>query len=166
MPFTIVFTFKDEKNKPSRTEINLPSGTAFTDVVLFAKEFAPLVNDLITGQITSIGVCASVSLTGLGLRTAPLSGSDVEEGGRFQFNTVNGFPTAFRLPTFAESFVLANSRNIDTTDADVAAIVTAMEDGIDLSGAGGTGVITPVDKRDEDIVALNYAREQFFNSGS
>lgn len=164
MAFVIVTNIRDEKNRPSRFEVNLPSGTAWTDVVLFAQQFAPLANALFTGKVVSIGICYELSLSGLGLNAVAASGSDVEEGARFQFASAGGFPTAFRIPTFDESKIVAGSRDVDLTDGDVAALVTAMEDGIDLTGVGGSGIIQPSDKRDDDVDALSYAREQFNSS--
>lgn len=163
MAFTIVYTIKDEKGAQSSTEVNLPATTAFADVVIFAAEMAKLISPLISGQITRIGVAFMVDLPGV-LPVAPAGGSDVEEGGRFNFATVNGFRTSLRVPTFLETKVTPNSDTIDQTDGDVLAFVGAITGGIDLTGVGGSGTVQPSDKREEDITALTTAREQFMAS--
>lgn len=164
MAFSIIFSFRDEKNERSTTEVNLPSGTAFADVTLFATEMTQLIEPLITGTIERVGIAFTVDISGLGLGTTAAAGSDVEEGARFQFGTAGGFNTSMRVPTIDESIILPGTREVSQVDADVAAFLTAMETGIDLVGVGGSGTIQPSDKRDDDIVSTTQAREQFLNS--
>lgn len=159
MAFSIIYTIADAKGSTSTTEVNLPAATDFADVVEFAADMAVLINDLIQGVIRRIGVAFTVDLP-VSLRDTPVSGSDVEEGARFQFITDGGFFTSLRLPTFDESNIAAGGRSVDTADTAVAAFVTAMEDGIDVSGT----VVEPCDKREEDVLSLSTAREQFLSS--
>lgn len=163
MGFTILYSIQDEKGKVSTTEVKLPGATAYADVQIFAAQMAPLIDALVTGGITRIGITENVALPA-GLTTAPAANSDVEEGGKFQFRTDGGYFTGLRLPTFDESLVNTGSRDINLEDTDVAAFVNAMKTGIDLSGAGGSGTIQPSDYRDDDIVSLEFAREQFQSS--
>lgn len=163
MGFSILYSIRDEKGKESTTTVNLPATTAFADVVLFAGEMAKLINPIVTGSVTRIGVAFTVDLPGT-LRASPSANSDVEEGGRFQFRTAGGFFTGMRLATFDESKILAGTRAIDQADTDVAAFVAAMEDGIDLTGVGGSGTVQPSDPREDDVAVLEFAREQFQSS--
>lgn len=163
MAFAVIYSIRDEKGANSLMEVKVPSGTSFTDVAIFAQQMAPLINSLITGAITRIGVAFTVGLPG-GLRAAPAAGSDVEEGGRFQFRTSLGNFTSTRIPTFDEQFVVAGTQEVDLTDAAVLAFVNSMLSGIDITGAGGSGIVEPSDSRDEDITALEFAREQFQSS--
>lgn len=163
MSWTVMYSIQDEKGKTSTTEINMPTATTFTDASIMAGEMALLVDAMITGQITRIGIVATVDLP-VTLKAAPLANSDVEEGARFQFRTINGFFSGLRLPTFDEAAIVAGSKAVDLTDGDVTAFVTAMVDGLDITGAGGSGVIQPADKRNEDLTALEFAKEQFLSS--
>lgn len=163
--FVIIYSIKDEKGKLSSTEVNLPTSTAFADVVRFAGAMAQAIEPLVSGSIERVGVAYIVALSTItGLKATPAANSDVEEGARFGFKTVNNFVTAMRIPTFREDFVQAGTREVDTTDPDVAAFVTAMRTGIDLTPLGGAGVVAPVDKRNEDITTLDSAKEQFVSS--
>jgi hypothetical protein len=63
----------------------------------------------------------------------------------------------FRIPTFSEALVQAGTDAVDTADLDVAAFVTAMQDGIVVTG----GTISPTNSRDNDVVSLASARQQF-----
>lgn len=165
MAFVIIYSIKDEKGKLSSTEINLPASTAFADVILFAGAMAQAIEPLISGSIERVGIAYIVALSTItGLKATPAANSDVEEGARFGFKTVNNFVTALRLPTFREDFVQVGTREVDTVDPAVAAFVTAMRTGINLTPLGGTGVVAPVDKRNEDITTLDSAKEQFVSS--
>lgn len=161
MPWTINFQIVDAKNAQSSTQVNLPISRTFEEVEAFAAAMAPLLNALTTGAITRISITRSVALPG-GLRATPDANSDVEEGARFQFRTANGFQTALRIPTFAESKIPSTSKDVNLADTDVAAFVTAMTTGIDLPGA--LPVVQPSDARGEDITSLTFAREQFVSS--
>jgi hypothetical protein len=98
------------------------------------------------------------------LNTSPGTGADVEEGARFQFQTAGGFATGHRVATFTEAKIVPGSRDVDLVDADVSAWTNALVSGIDTSGAGGSGVVSASDARNDDIVSLKFAREQFQSS--
>lgn len=158
MAFSILYSIRDAKGAVSNMKVNLPSTTAFADVVLFAPAFAELVNDVINGQIIRAGVAFEVDLPVFGTATID---SDVEEGARFNYRTSGGFLSAFRIPTFLESKIVDGGQAVDTADLDVVALDVAMRNGIDLTGVGGSGVVAPSDQRDEDIVQLTSATESF-----
>ena len=161
MAFAIIYTIRDSKGKRSTTEVNFPSSFSFTDVSLFAAQQAERINDLIKGRIERIGVAFNVDVPGT-IRATPLPDSDVEEGAKFQVRTEDGNFTSMRLPTFDEQFVLPGTRSVDLADPVVDEFVDSMVTGAPVVALGG--VLHPSDKRDEDIVALEFAREQFTNS--
>lgn len=164
LSFSILYTIVDGKGTASTTEVKVPSATDFADVVLFGIELAKLIDPLITGAFRRIGVALSIDFSAAGLTAVAADDSDVEEGARFQFVTDGGFYTGMRIPTFDEQFIVTGGTEVDTDPAAVAAFVTAMTAGIDLTGVGGSGTIEPSDQRDDDIAALSYAREQFLSS--
>lgn len=163
MVWTVVLSVVDGKGALSSTEFNLPDATSHADARLMAGEMAKLIGPLVTGRITRIGLVQDVPVPGSLTAAAQLM-SDVEEGARFQFETVNGFTTAMRLATFDEGKIVSGSREVDLTDTAVTAFVNAMHSGIDLTAAGGSATVAPCDKRGEDINLLVSAREQFQSS--
>lgn len=164
MTWTVLYSIQDEKGAVSTTELNLPANYSLADANAFATEGAKLINALITGAITRIGISKAVELPGT-LRAAALSGSDVEEGARFQFKTENGFYSSMRLATFDESKVIGGTREVDQADSAVAAFTGAMVSGLNLVAVGGTlASAEPCDKRGEDLTSLEFAREQFLSS--
>jgi hypothetical protein len=161
--FSAIYTIEDGKTKTSTCEINFPSSVTLANASIFAAEMAKLINAVTTGAIRRIGLAFTVPLPGT-IRTTPASASDVEEGAKFQFKTDGGWFTGFRIPTFSDTLMATGTGNVDLTDTAVAALVTALTDGINLVGAGGTGTIAPTDKREDDIDVLSFAREQFISS--
>jgi hypothetical protein len=157
--FSVLYTIKDAKNADSSTEIAVPDTFSLLQITGFATQMAALINATIKGQITRIGIVLSVTLPA-GLRTEPDADSDVEEGARFQFNSVGGFKTGFRLATFDEAFIPSNTRSVDTTATEVAALIAAMNNGLVVSGA----TVIPCDKRGADVIGLSAAKEQFQSS--
>ena len=102
--------------------------------------------------MTRASFCFGLDLSTATIKGAPSGVSDVFQKGLFQFNSLNGF-TSMRLPAISETKVVVGSDAIDTSDADVAAFITAMEDGIVVTG----GTISPSDYRVGDISSLKFA---------
>lgn len=157
---SIIVSVVDGKNESSTIEFHIPSTTTLANIIAFGKAIAVLVDPLIGGQITRIGACLNVPLPA-GLKATPQTLSDVEEGAMFNWRTVGGFPTKFRLPTFLEANIIAGTREVDLTDADVLALFNGMITGVDVTGQGGTGSVAPTDGRDDDILSLTSALELF-----
>jgi len=119
-------------------------------------EYLPLIDDLIDGKIVGAGWVLTSTLPS-GMKAAAEEFSDVEEGARFTFTTLIPFKTSLRLPTFKESKMLPNSKQVDLTDGGVIAFVDAMEDGVTIS----TVNFHPADARGEQVTVLASARDAF-----
>lgn len=153
----VVYTVMDDTGKKSTMRIPFPASTDLGVLQEFAWSTAELIDPLIKGQIVDIGISAGVEFGSASLKSAPIAGADVEEGGYFGFRSVAGFSSGFTVPTFDEAFVLPASDNIDETDTDVDAFVQRI-----LSGQ--TVLLTnvsPSDSRGSDIEALETAKESF-----
>jgi len=159
----VIYSIVDGKGKQSTTEINLPTSVSLADAILFAQEMAKLLDALIDGRVTRIGLGFLVALPG-SLKAVAGANSDVEEGARFQFRTAGNYFTGLRLPTFDEQYILPNTDTVDQVSAPTAAFINAMRSGINLTGVGGSGTIQPADKRGDDITTLEFAREQFLRT--
>ncbi|HEX2898414.1 MAG TPA: hypothetical protein VHS96_01725, partial [Bacteroidia bacterium] len=145
-------------------EIPIPDGVSFTNAQDFLISMAESIRLLTTGGLYKAGVSFEIDLSasnpGLGFAgwgpVATLA-SDVQERAEFVFQTANGFLKRLNLPTIDESIFVPNSSVVDTSDPDVAAFVTAMEDGITVNAT----LIQPVDLRGEDITTLVSATENW-----
>lgn len=154
MPLSLIYTIKDGKGARSTVEINLDV-TTLANAQTFLTAHAPLLDALILGQIERVGICASGVLPG-GLRAVPVEGSDVEEGALFMYNSVGGYKTRVRIPTFNEAKMLVGTQRVDLTDADVIAFNAAMISPLATFSAS--------DYRGADIISLRSAVDSFQRS--
>lgn len=152
MPAAIVVTIEDGKGIKSDMLINIPTATTVANATTFINSLLALIDPLISGRIVRAGLCYAIALPG-GLTGTANALSDVEEGAKFSFISTAPFKTGFRIPTFNETLLLSGTKQVDITDTDVDAFVDMI--------VAGNGTVAPVDGRDADITALNYAREQF-----
>lgn len=79
----------------------------------------------------------------------------MENGALFIYDA-GAYTFRHRVPTFLQSLISPTSRDVDTEDEDVAALIAAMTTGLD-----GTA---PCEHRETDIDALKSARELFQRS--
>jgi hypothetical protein len=152
------FDFIDNKGKTSFTKIRVPNGFSIPQYTEFGLAMGQLVSNVSACRITSSSVTFSLSLSGLALKVVANVLADTAQKGYFAFlSAVNGFFKRVRIPTFDETKTNEASDTIDTLDADVAAFVAAMENGIVVTG----GTIQPSTERMQDLVSLSDTREVF-----
>lgn len=156
----VTWTVQDAKGKTSVTKVNFPDSTDIAILKMFASSTIGLLDPLMKGRIIEAGIGLSVDISAATRKAAPLPDSDVEEGARFQWNTVSGAVTGFRVPTFDEAKLVTGTRNVNTADAQVAAFVNRITDG----QTQGLINVSPSDDRGSDINALKSARESFTSS--
>lgn len=157
--FALTYTVRDEDNRGSGSfTINLPTNLTIPQIGEFAIEMAPLLQAVMTGRIASVGVSIVFDLPPGSVNTTASPGSDLEEGAIFSFMTADNVPTTFRIPTFNENLMVSGTDNVDVTLPSVAAIITAIEDGLTVT-SGAT--IEPVGPREEALTVIDSALESF-----
>jgi len=155
---SVRFDFQDDKGKSSFTKIRVPTGFSIAQYTEFAQGAAQLLLNASTASITKISVVFNVSLASLGLKTVASSVSKVARKMFLQFTTaVTGFLAKTFIPALSESKVASGSDDVDQADTDVAALISAYEDGIVVTG----GTMTFTNGRGHDITAATAAKEQF-----
>lgn len=159
MAITAFYTIEDKKGLSSTISIPIPGATSPTNAKAFTQAMAPIVGALTNGRIINAGVTLVVDVTGFPATADALS--DVQERGFFSFRTLNNFIKNLNIPCFKESLMVPNSKEIDQSDTDVAAFITAMENGVAVAAFGGTGTISPCDSRDDGVSAIIEARENW-----
>lgn len=158
LAFSVRFDFVDQKGKKSNTKIHIPTGFTIAQMVEFAQGAAQLFLNASTGELTGASIVLDTPLGSLGLDVTPSSVSKVARKLYLGFSTaVNGFFGKTLLPTLSESLVIAGTDAVDQTNVDVAALISAIEDGIVVVG----GTMTFTNHRGMDIVSTTAAREQF-----
>jgi len=153
---TLRFDLADQGGQTSFTKIRVQTGMTIAQYIEGAQAFAQLIADINNGVVTGASVNFSIDLSGLGLKTIANILADVYEKARFQFNTaVAGLRAKFSLPTLDENKVGAGGDTVLTSDPDVAALISAFEDGIAVTGPA---TIQPTDDRENDITSLQFAK--------
>jgi len=156
----VSYTVEDAKGEKSSFNINFPDSVDIAVLKNFARSTAEMIDDLIKGRITGIGVGLAIDTAGLSLKQTANADADVEEGARFSWRTVLNTLTSFRLPTFDETFLVSGTRNVDTANAAVTTFVGRILAGQTV----GLTNVSPSDDRGEDVSALEAASESFTRS--
>ena len=165
LPYTVTYTIRDEKGATSTPTFYLDGAASPTDAKASATEALKAISLLTDGALDAASIVLPIDVSGIGL-SAPLSGSDVEEGARFQYTTVQGFFTSQRIPCFKESLIVAGGNDVDQSDANVVAYRDGMFGSWDGTPSGGTGLVKTVDSRNEQTNSLRSAVESFQRSRS
>jgi hypothetical protein len=155
-------TVLDSKGKTADINFNHPTDTSIDVLKTAMRELATRVDALITGQVVYAGIVITVVLSdALDIKDNPTIDSDVEEGGRFVFETSEGALTTFRLPTIDETWFDSVTGLLEFTEDD------AVDDFIQRVISGQTVVVTNVSPSDvygDDITAFVSASENFLTS--
>ncbi len=154
MALNAYFVIVDAKGDKSTITIPFASIADWTEIPELIGDLGALIEPLINGGIVTMGINLEIA-TGA-LNAIPAAISDVQEKARFVFAGEHGFLKSLHIPTFLETLFNPGSADVDLTDADVAAFVTAMEDGVTLSTLA---VHEPSDSRGDDLETLVTATE-------
>lgn len=164
MIWRVNITIKDDKGQRSIHSFHLP----YTDLetitearqnpVAYVEAYALALGDIITGQIERIGLTLTLDIPS-GLRPTPDPASDVEEGAKVVFQTVEGTYSTMRVPTFREMFV-----NPDGSLAAATEVVAWQELITQPEELPANWSLGPCDNRGADIVAVRRAGESFTSS--
>jgi hypothetical protein len=157
---TIQIDFKDAKNKSSNTRIRVPTGFSIAQYTEFAQDVVQLVANISTARIVGASVNFALDLSTAVLTNTVSALADVATKAFIKVNSaVAGFFGKFEIPTFDEdNLVVVGTDQIDTADTNVAAFITGLEEGYDLTTGG---VMAPVDKYGNDLTTTTIARELF-----
>ena len=152
------FTIIDSKNRTSKTSINVPTGFSIAQYLEFGQSMGQLIAVLCDGQITEISVSYPLSLSGATIRAAAAAAADIFKKVFFQASSaVAGLVSKFFIPTYDEANTVASSDQVNMADAQVAAIVAIIEDGVNVSGE----IVQPIDIRGNDLELVTIGREVF-----
>jgi len=158
----IIAEISDATGDTSTTSVKIIDTTTLAQANGFAVGWVQAFDQIIAGVIRNVLAFLRIDTSAL---TGNLVGatSDVEHIGKFSFRTAINTKVLVNVPALAEIALGATSSDtLDPAQVNVAAFLTAMEDGINAGGA----LIQPCDIGEEDIVDHNFLREAFRNSGS
>lgn len=159
-------TIEDSKGANGGVRFCVPISIPRSSAAQYAQAMATAIDALALGKITSITMTEDIALPG-GLKTVAGSGSDVEEGAQFYWDTAGGYKSRNRIPTFDEAKIDSASRAVDMADADVVTFTTLVTTGATYTPtavAATPGAVSASDHRGDDIVGSSPALELFQRS--
>lgn len=158
----IVMTVRDASGDEASTSVKVGGVPSLVQLNAFSSAWATALNNIIGGKIMGAIAKQTVNLASL---TGNLlsNNADVEHTGKFVFLTGQGNRVLCNIPALSEVAIGATtSDELNQAQANVAAFIAAMEDGISVTDA----LIEPCDEGEDDIVSTVFAREAFRNSGA
>jgi hypothetical protein len=156
----IQYTLTDEAGHTASFGVDVPDTFTLAQYDEFAAAYAILVDDIVGGIVSKAVLKRSVDIGDLTDNSVGAV-SDIEDIGAFSFRTAAFRRVRVNVPGILESLVIPNSKELDLAEPAVAAIITAMQNGIAVTG----GTITPSDIQEDDIVGFESALERFRASG-
>jgi len=163
MAANLIYTIVGNKpGETSTTSLWLSDTNTLANLRGFGAAFATLLNNFITGKILSSALVFDVDISGITGNAVAETFADVEEIGAFQFVTEDGVRVSINVPAVFETAVVDLTHQLDLADARVDDLVTAIVDGIAVTG----GTVNATDVGSVDIDALVFARENARPSGA
>lgn len=150
--FALVYEVQDESGDRSTTTVHLPTAFTIAQFREFGRALAGFVDDLSLGLIVGAGITVEIDISALTGNVVGL-GADIYEVGAFQFVTAEGRPVEINIPGILPG-VVTSGDEIDQGDADVAAFIAAIENGLAVTG----GTASPSDVDEGDITDVVYSR--------
>ena len=157
MAYEVYFVVADADGTTSTITIPVPATVNLLNIPEIVADLGAMIVPMLYGDIISAGMRVEVSVSGFASGIAGTL-ADVAEKAKFVFRGVNGFLKSLSLPAVSED-IINTTGDVDLTDPNVAAFVTAMEDGWLLDDA--TTLVQPCDIRGDDLVTLVSAEEAF-----
>lgn len=158
---SLIFTFRDAKKKESQTKVRVPTTFSFAQYIEFAQAAAQILANMSTAELVAVAVAFGLDLSAASLRSVATQFSDVFQKALLVVNSVvAGLRARFNIPTFDEANLIADSDVLDPVDAEVAALITLIEDGLMDGGIP----IVPVNSRNDALAEVTLAVEKFRKS--
>lgn len=155
---TLTLTFRDNKKKTSTTKIHFEDGMSIANYVDAAYAIGQTIVNLSSAKLVRASLAFSVDLSSATIRSIANTAADIAQKALIIVRsfTVGQF-AKYNVPTTLDSIFVDGTDILDETDSDVAALITALEDGIDV----GAVTVTPRTKRQALLDTVSSTREIF-----
>lgn len=162
--FQMGITVRDAKGATSVISAYLKTPDSIddpnNDPAQYAADYALAIDNMINGQVVSISLAQVVALP-VGLKSSPLSDSDVEESAKLVWRTDNNTTVRQLIPSITEDLFAAHLLNTSLTPvSDFIELVTHPED------LPADWNVAPCSNRGEDIETLDSGKKNFTSSRS
>lgn len=160
-PDKAIVSYVDQAGKRATSTLFFTTGLTLAQITEGISAMLELLDNVVGTIIYAAQAVLEVDISGLTGNTTGVT-SDVEQVGEFNCVTAANRKVLINVPGIMDNLSVVGSDDLDTTQADIAAFITALEDGIATTG----GTIIPCDVGELDIVEVTTARERVRNSGS
>lgn len=145
---SIVYSFRDDDNKSSTTEVMIPGATTAANALAFAAALRPLLAAITDSTLMGYNV-----ILGFAEAALPVIGSsDIENKAVFLMTAANAVKASLTVPSPLESILQLNNQDIDHSNSDV----SALEDALTLGLSG----VQPVNSAGSDLTGIYDAYKQ------
>lgn len=163
LAITLMVNLEDETGRKSATKVRIPVSLTLSDKLEFAVAAAQLVADASSCRITNVSLTFDVDISGLGLDTVATLVSNVGKKALFLWSTATaGLGAKFTVPTIDEAIFPAGSDEMDESDPLVSPFISAIENGIAVTGPA---TMNFTNNRTIDIETLTDAYELHAKTG-
>jgi len=153
MAWEMHFTFVDDENHSSIVTINFADSIVTANLASAATAFLAVIAPLTDAGFVKATITREL-ITAAGTIVA---GADVEIGANFIWSQLSKAKrTVQRIPAFVRSKLVENSKVVDETDADVAAFIVAMTDGLTA-----VTLFEPTSDEGTDLTSLVIGQETY-----
>jgi hypothetical protein len=160
---SMTFTFKDNKGKTAPCKIHVPSTFSVAQYIEFAQAAAQILANLSSAKLVNVSISVGVDLSAATIRSVASTTADIFQKAVVSVRSiVSGLFARFNIPTIQDSIVIEGTDQLDTSDADVAALVIALEDGISVGSPAV--IVTPRDLRGNVLDTVSSTREIFLDA--
>jgi hypothetical protein len=150
----IFVVYRDEEGEESTRYFEVPTSVSAANLGDTTSALVALIVPLINGGITRAGYTVEVVTTP---NPQIAAGAEIQRNMVALFRTAAGKLKRIAVPTFKNDLFLPGSKELDRSDADVDAFLSAMQSGIDVGGS----TVTFVDSNNSDLVTVETTREEF-----
>ena len=155
--------FEDADKKRTSTVVRIPTAFSLPQMTEFGQGVAQFLANVSNCKITGVSLTFEIDFAGLGLGTVAALAANVGKKALFLWNTITGGRGArFTIPTFDEAFVSLTGDAVLIADPDVAAFISAIENGLVVPVAI---TVDFTNSRSYDIVSLKTASELHAKAG-
>lgn len=160
-PYALTWIVEDQAGNTATFTEFVAQGLTVAQMEEGAIAHAPNLEGILSGIIKGAELCIGVDISSLTGNVAAGT-SDVEEVGEFVFVTAQNREVRINLPCMNDTASVVGSDDLDQADSNVDDFISAMVDGITVTG----GLLQPTDVDENDLTTIKIARERVRNSGS
>lgn len=154
MTYVVSISLTDSDGDTNSAPFYLDTTYTLAEYEGFGQQIAALVDSTSDSKIDAINLTLSIALPG-GLKANAVANSENQKGANLAFNTATRYKHTLRIPALTPAKF--SGKSVNTSDADVTALVNAMTAGLTVSGTD----MFPRDPYGNDIVSLATAVKSF-----